>query len=172
LRVAGIGGSAEASQKTEPFMKPLLLALALFAGPALAEPASPADMAALQALANAADSAWNEKNAARMAEAYAEDGTLRMSGGAVLEGRAAIRTTFDRNFAARQGTMRHVTAVDRAELIAPDLAFTDAGVRVEQQQPDGSWTLMRSFRNVSVARREGGTWKLQSVRAFLVPNPS
>jgi hypothetical protein len=43
---------------------------------------------------------------------------------------------------------------------------------VEQQQADGSWKLMRTFRNVSLARREGNGWKLQSVRAFLVPNPS
>jgi hypothetical protein len=48
----------------------------------------------------------------------------------------------------------------------------EGGVRVEQLQADGSWKLMRTFRNVSVSRREGNAWKLASVRAFLVPNPS
>ncbi|HEV2567451.1 SgcJ/EcaC family oxidoreductase [Sphingomonas sp.] len=153
-------------------MKRLALLLALCAAPALAEAPSVTDRAALAALADAADAAWNEKDAGRVAAAYTADGSLRMSGGAVVEGQDAIRATFESNFAARQGTMRHITQVDRVELIEPDLAFTDAGVRVEQQQPDGSWKLMRTFRNVSVAKREGGAWRLKSVRAFLVPNPS
>jgi uncharacterized protein (TIGR02246 family) len=153
-------------------MKSLTFALALLAAPALAQPVSPADDAALKALAHEADVAWNEKDAARMAAVYAEGASLRLSGGAAIESRDAIRATFERNFAARQGTMRHITQVDRAELIAPDLALSDAGVRVEQQQADGSWKLMRTFRNVSLARREGNGWKLQFVRAFLVPNPS
>jgi uncharacterized protein (TIGR02246 family) len=154
-------------------MRLLLTAAALLASaPALAQPVGPADQAALQALADEADAAWNLKDAARMAAAYTDNASLRLAAGPAIAGREAIRTVFTRNFAARQGTMRHVTSVDRAELIEPNLAFTDAGVRVEQQQPDGSWTLMRSFRNVSVARREAGAWKLQSVRAFLIPNPS
>ncbi|NNM76019.1 SgcJ/EcaC family oxidoreductase [Sphingomonas sp. ID1715] len=153
-------------------MKPLALLLALCAAPASAQPPSAADQAALNALADTADAAWNDKDAARMAEAYVADGSLRMAGGTVVEGKDAIRATFVRNFAARQGTMRHITQVDRAEMIAADLAFTEAGVRVEQQQPDGGWKLMRTFRNISVARRDGGAWKLRSVRAFLVPNPN
>lgn len=153
-------------------MKHLILALALLAAPALAQQPSPADRAALDALAAEADAAWNEKNAARIAAVYTEGASLRLSGGAAIEGREAIRSNFDRNFAARHGTMRHITQVDRAELIGPHLALSDAGVRVEQLQADGSWKLMRTFRNVSLARREGKTWKLHLVRAFVVPNPS
>ena len=153
-------------------MKAFSLALALLAAPAVAEPPSAADQAQLAALAAEADSAWNEKDADRMAAAYTPGATLGLGGGKPIDGRDAVRSTFQRNFAARQGTMRHLTTVERTELIAPDLAMSDAAVRVEQQQPDGSWTLMRSFRNVSLARREAGAWKLHSVRAFLVPNPS
>jgi len=153
-------------------MKPLIFTLALLAAPALAKPATPSDQAGLKALAEAADAAWNAKDAARMATLYTPDASLRMAGGQPIEGRTAIQSQFDRNFAARQGEFRHVTEMDRAELVDPNLAFTDAGVRVEQKQADGSWKLMRSFRNVTVARREGSSWKLQSVRAFLAPNPN
>jgi uncharacterized protein (TIGR02246 family) len=146
--------------------------LALCAAPALAQPPGPADQAALLALAAEADAAWNEKDADRMAAAYVERGSLRLAGGAAIEGREAIRAQFQRNFAARQGMMRHVTTVDRTELIEPDLALSDAAVRVEQHQPGGGWKTLRTFRNVSLVRRAGRGWRIVSVRAFPTPNPS
>ena len=152
-------------------MKRLTVAIALFAAPAsaLAQPPGPADQAALAALAGEADAAWNAKDAARMAAAYAEDGDLRLGDGPAIEGRNNIAAQFRSAFAARQATMRHVTTVDHADLIGPDLAVSDAGVRVEQRQADGSWTLVRAFRNVSVAVRERDGWRLRTVRAFPLP---
>lgn len=153
-------------------MKTPFLALSLLAAPVLAEPPNPLDETALIALAAEADIAWNEKDAERMAAAYVSDASLRMAGGVAIDGQNAIRANFERNFAARQGVMRHITSVDRIELIQPGLALTDGGVRVEQRQPDGGWKLIRSFRNVGLAVRTAAGWRLKSVRAFLTPNPS
>ena len=149
-------------------MKHIILAAALLAAPALAEVPSPAEQAALKALAAAADAAWNAKDVERMTAAYTDNGSLRLGGTPAIEGREAIRAQFRSAFAARQGTLRHITSVDRAELIRPDLALSDAGVRIEQQQADGSWTLVRAFRNVSIAAKGPQGWRLQTVRAFPV----
>lgn len=149
-------------------MKAFILAAALFAAPAFAQPPSPADQAALKALATEADAAWNAGNAARMTAAYADNGSLRLGNAPAIEGQAAIRAQFDTAFAARRGTMRHVTSVDRIELIRPDLAVSDAAVSIEQQQADGNWRPVRAFRNVSIAARGPRGWRLQTVRAVQV----
>lgn len=153
-------------------MKLTILPFLLAAAPAFAQAPPAADQAALTALAAEADAAWNVKDADRMAANYADTGTLRLSGGQAIVGREAIRTVFKSNFAARQGVLRHITTIDRAELVDPDLALSDAAVRIEQQGADGQWKLVRSFRNVTLARREAGQWKLAAVRAIMVPNPS
>lgn len=152
-------------------MKFLAFALSLIAVPALAEPPAQADEQALLALAANADAAWDARDVDGMTALYEEGATLRMGGGKVVEGQQAIRTQFQSAFAARQATMRHVTTIDRNELIAPDLAISDAGVRVEQQQPDGSWLTVRSFRNVSLARRGPDGWRLRTVRAIPIQQP-
>ena len=150
-------------------MKAFILAATLLAAPALAQPPSPGEEAALNALAAEADAAWNAGDAARMTAAYADNGSLRLGSGPAIEGQAAIRAQFDTAFAARRGTMRHVTSVDRIEMVRPDLAVSDAAVRIEQQQADGSWRPVRAFRNVSIAARGPRGWRLQTVRAVPVP---
>ena len=139
----------------------------LVATPALAAPPSDADAAALRSLAGAADEAWNTADAERMSSYYSEDATLQVTGrGEQFVGRGAIRSFMAQSFAARPGVFRHVTEIRRMDAVAPDLVFSDADVRVEQQQADGSWKLVRSFGNVSVAAREGRGWRLRAVRAW------
>jgi uncharacterized protein (TIGR02246 family) len=150
-------------------MKTLALAAALLATPALAQPPGPADEAALKALAAEADAAWNAGDAARMTAAYADNGSLRLGSAPAIEGQAAIRAQFETAFAARRSAMRHVTSVDRIELVRPDLAVSDAAVSIEQQQADGNWRPVRAFRNVSIASRGRHGWRLQTVRAVPVP---
>ena len=84
----------------------------------------------------------------------------------MVYGREPVTKFFDGAFARREGTHRHITALDNIELVTPDMALADAGVRVERQEADGSWTLVRTFRSISLAVREGGSWKLRSVRAI------
>lgn len=146
----------------------LTCAALVLATAAEAAPPSDADRAALEALAEAADIDWNEKDVAGMAAHYAQDASLGL-GGQMLEGRAALADYFKLAFARRPGVFRHVTRIEKVELLRPDLAFSDAVVRVERQQPDGSWALERSFRNASVSVRSEGGWKLRSVRAYPVP---
>jgi uncharacterized protein (TIGR02246 family) len=137
------------------------------AAPAIAGPPTEADAVALRALAADADEAWNAADAERMSGYYAGDATLQVTGrGEQFIGRDAIRAFMAQAFAARAGVFRHVTEVRRMDAVSPDLVFTDADVRVEQRQADGSWKLARTFGNVSIAAREGQGWRLRAVRAW------
>ena len=137
------------------------------AGPLEAMPVSDLDRAALERLAAANDAAWNAKDVAAMAGQYTAHGSVRVSPASpTVEGSAAVSNFFGQAFGRRQGRFRHITTLDHLDEIAPGMAMADAAVRVEQQQPDGSWVLVRSFRNVSLVIREGGQWKLRAVRAI------
>lgn len=155
-------------------MRPLTIfaaAAALAASAAVAAaPPTAADRAALDAVASASDVAWNVRDARALSRHYAEDGSLRLSNmPAARTGRDAIQAYFEQSFAQRAGTLRHVTSLDGIEMLTPNLALTDARVEVQQQQPDGSWKLVRAFRNASLAERDGGGWKIRAVRAYPIP---
>jgi uncharacterized protein (TIGR02246 family) len=135
--------------------------------PAMAAPPSDEDCRALQQLAAENDAAWGAKDASTMSSQYTADGTVRVSPQSpVISGRKNVTEFFAQAFARRQGTHRHITSLDNIELIGPDTALADASVRVERQEADGSWMLVRTFRNISLAKREAGQWKLRSVRAI------
>lgn len=133
-----------------------------------AAPPPPADRVALETLAHQADLDWNEKDVSGMAAHYTKDASLGLNG-QMLTGKAALAAYFKAAFSRRPGTFRHVTALEQVDLIRPDLAYSDATVRVERAQPDGSWALERTFRNTSIAVKERGAWKLRSVRAYAMP---
>lgn len=142
----------------------LSMALAL-GGTAAAAPPGAADRAALERLAAANDSAWTAKDWSAITGQYVESGTLRVAPTAPIQiGRPAIERFFKASFERRPAGFRHVTRIDHIELVAPDIAVADGHVRVERSGPDG-WTLVREFANSSLVVRQGGRWKLHSVRA-------
>ena len=149
---------------------PLFLAAAILPAAALAAPAGPQDRAALQALAHAADAAWDKRDVDAMLTTYAEDATLRLGGmAAPVQGRTALRAFFEQGFAARSGELRHVTRIDHVELAGRDLAVADGQVLIQRRRPDGAWETVRAFANMSVAVRQGGAWKLSAIRGYPVP---
>jgi uncharacterized protein (TIGR02246 family) len=153
-------------------MRHLLIAAAaalLTPAAAAAAPPSPAEREALEALAARNDGAWNAADAVAVSADYASDGSLRLTGmAAALEGRDAVRAYFEKAFAARPATFRHVTRLQAIDMVAPGVALADAEVRVEQLK-EGRWELARRFLNHSVLKRDGGAWRIQAVRAHLVP---
>lgn len=132
---------------------------------------SSADQAALHAVADRSDRVWNEKDTDGMAAIYAQDGMLRLAGEAPLVGRASMRDYFAQAFARRPPGFRHVTRITHFQALTPDLVLTDGDVSVDQQQADGSWTVMRRFRTNSVAVRRENGWELLAVRAIPLASP-
>jgi ketosteroid isomerase-like protein len=126
-----------------------------------------ADRQALEQLASANDTAWGAKDVATMASQYVANGSVRVSPQApVIAGRGPVSDFFKQAFDRRPGVHRHITKLDHIDWITPDMALADASVRVERQEPDGSWSLVRTFRNITLSVREDDRWKLRSVRAI------
>ena len=143
------------------------VAFAAFAVPASAASVPAADAAALEQLKNANDAAWNRKDVATIAGQYVEDASVRVAPGAELvSGRDAITRFFTQSFARRDGEFRHITTLAHLEPLDASTVLGEGDVRLEKQAPDGSWTLVRRFRSISVVVRDGGKWKLRSVRAI------
>ncbi|HEX8222262.1 MAG TPA: nuclear transport factor 2 family protein [Allosphingosinicella sp.] len=147
---------------------PILLALA--ASAAAAAPPAPADRAALERLAADNDAAWTARDWATITGQYADQGSLRVGPGEPIHaGRAAISRFFKAAFGRRGAGFRHVTRIDRIEMVTGDVAIADGHVRVERAAEGGGWSLAREFTSSSLLVRDGGRWKLHSVRATPLP---
>ncbi len=66
--------------------------------------------------------------------------------------------------------MRHISEPRRIDMVTPDLALVDKLVRIEQQDPEGHWTVLRTFLNSTLLRRVQGNWKVRFIRAHVIPN--
>ena len=145
----------------------LAFALSTLACSAPARPPAHADRVALQKLADDADAAWNDRDAAAMLAAYAPDPSLRVgTESEALSGAGAIGSFFAAAFGRREGEFRHLTKVDGIDMVDADQALSEATVRVERRTSGGEWVLARKFRSLSLAVRTARGWKLRWVRAI------
>ena len=147
-----------------------IAAAALSATSCAAVPATEAARQELLGAAAAMDAAWDRKDLSSLADLFAEDATIQAGPDAVLEGQAAIRAFFGRDFENRPGTMRHVSEPRRIDMVTPELALVDKLVRLEQQDAEGRWTVVRTFLNSTLLTRAQGSWKVRTIRAHVVPN--
>ena len=150
-------------------MRVLALCIVIMApAPAYATEPAPADRQALFQLAEKLDRAWTAGDAHANAELFASNATARFGDDPVGEGRDAIRNQFRGFFKDRPAGLRHITAIERVEQLAPNLATWDAEIRVERQQSAGSWETLTKIRNVTIVVRQSDGWRIQTVRAFPV----
>lgn len=147
-------------------VRAMTLCAALFlAVPALAAKPSTGDQIALLQLAERMDHAWTAADSDANARLFALDATARFDTDPLGQGREAIRSQFKAFFEGRPAGLRHVTRIERIDLLAPDLAMWDAEVRVEREQPAGRWTTLTRIRNVTIAVRQQDGWRIRAVRA-------
>jgi len=140
----------------------------LLAAPALSAEPTPADRGALLQLAERMDRSWTAADVEANADLFANDASARFDADPLGVGREAIRRQFELFFKDRPAGLRHVTNIERIELLAPDLALWDAEVRVERQQANGQWATLTRIRNVTIAFRQADGWRVKAVRAFPV----
>lgn len=138
----------------------------LLATPALSAEPSPEERTALLQLAERMDQAWTMADANANAELFTSDATARFDEDPLGDGRDAIRAQFQAFFKDRPTGLRHVTAIERVELMAPGLALWDAEVRVERERPADQWVTLTRIRNVTLAVRQSDGWRIKAVRAF------
>ena len=140
----------------------------IFAAPANSAEPSSVDREALQRLATSMDQAWTAADADANAELFTSDATARFGDDPLGKGREAIRDQFRIFFQDRPADLRHVTKIERVELLGPDLATWDAEVRVERHQAAGEWGTLTRIRNITIAVRQADGWRVKAVRAFPV----
>jgi len=137
---------------------------------AIAAPPDDSDRRQLEELAQNADTVWDRGDAEALAGLYTGDATLVMAPRDPVDGRDTIRAHFEQSFAKRPPHLRHVTAVQRIEMLAPDVAFVDTDVRLERREDDGPWPTIRRFTNYTVAIRDGDAWRIKEVRTHVKPD--
>ena len=142
----------------------------LVAAPAQSAEPSADDRTALLQLAERMDRAWTRADANANAELFAIDATARFDADPMGQGREAIRAQFEMFFKDRPAGLRHVTRIERIDLLAPGFAIWDAEVKVEREQPAGQWSTLTSIRNVTLAVRQPDGWRIRAVRAFPIPS--
>lgn len=147
-------------------VRTLAIIAVFLAAPAFSAEPTPRDRAELRQLAERMDLAWTAADADANAELFASDATARFDTDPLSQGREAIRRQFQAFFKDRPAGLRHVTNIERVELLAPDLALWDAEVRVERRQAMGDWMTLTRIRNVALVHRQSDGWRIKAARAF------
>lgn len=139
--------------------------------PAAQEPMAESDEERIRALADRYASAWNEGDAAAVAELYALDGDLVGVEGRVHEGRAEVLDRMSEDFdGIFQGTEITITT-DSVRLIEPEIALVDGTFTITGMTgPDGEAMDPLEGRYSNIVVEHGGEWQLEAVRP-MVPQP-
>jgi uncharacterized protein (TIGR02246 family) len=148
-------------------MRKLLLvaATALMSQAASAAPPSDTDRVALEKLAADLDAVWDKGDPAAVSALYAADGSLRMDGRPVVQGRDAVQRYFVETIGRRPAGARHVTRVENIDMLTPDLALVDTRASIERDGAQGGREVLAEFHNQTLALRETDAWRFRAVRA-------
>jgi len=105
----------------------LSVAVAAHAGDAAKQKA---DEAAIRELYVEYDAAWNKGNVAALAMAWTDDAQHVEPDGRVVEGRAALKATFEQRFATDLKDTRSQQTITGVHFATPDVAVVDAAYEV------------------------------------------
>lgn len=149
-----------------------VLALVLAATGAMAAPASPADRATIDRLAVELDKAWDAKNWQAIVDQYSANATLRLGPSSqIVMGHDDLARYYQAMFERRADGLRHITIVDRVEMVAPDMVFAD--IRAAVQRKNGAeWVTVGEFSVGSLLVREASGWKNLVVRSHPLNSPT
>lgn len=126
------------------------------------------DEAALQALADGYAAGWNAADAAAIANLFATDADFVGADGQTAEGRAGIEAMLAEQLDGMfKGTEMSLT-VDSVRFIEAEVAVVDGSFEITGiTGPDGEAAEPSQGLYSNVVVKEGGEWKLKSVRAMV-----
>ena len=107
--------------------------------------------------------AYNQKDAAKLAELFTPDGTLIDSENVATRGREDIGREFAEGF-AEQSDYTLQGKVDRIRLITPDVAQAEGVARLDSPKEA---TIANQF--VALLARQGSAWKIVEIREYPAP---
>jgi uncharacterized protein (TIGR02246 family) len=117
------------------------------------------------------DSLWKARDAQAFRELFTENASFAfVDRGVTLEPRTMIDRHFADQFARQSPALRHLSSVRSARVIAPDVIAADVGIEVWRTAEDGGApTLVRRFETFAVMRRIADRWRIELLRAYLLP---
>lgn len=125
----------------------------------------------LQGVADAADDAWNRRDAVAMAGYYSEDATTTIGASHKLSGKAQIHAYFTGSFKQLPEGMTHRTVVERIEKIG-DMYATDSSVYLELPDIGQGKRMVRKFFTFALVRPGHNGWEFVAVRAIPLGAPA
>lgn len=141
-----------------------LLILATFAARAN-DVLSARDREEIIALGASVDTAWNARDAAALAAAFAVDGQNTILGTPLdLRGRDVIRAHYTTALAKTDPALRHRSVVDELTRISPDVVIAGGQAWIDRVNADGTVTPLRRFTITTAVVRENGVWRIRVSR--------
>jgi uncharacterized protein (TIGR02246 family) len=121
---------------------------------------------ALKAVAAQMDQAWNTHNSGAYAANFSENGTILISMGLFMKGRADIQAKLGRFFLTALKMSKEKITLKSYHFIRPDLVTIDGEILVE-----GYKSFRDSLRNMSlhltvVATKQKGKWVVEDTRCY------
>jgi uncharacterized protein (TIGR02246 family) len=131
--------------------------------PSAASPSTAAVENAVREIVAAYVAAYNQKDAAKLAELFTPDGTLIDPANIATRGQEAIAEEFADAFTERSSYSLHAK-VERIRLITPDVAQAEGIARlVSPKDP----TIANQF--VLLLARQGHAWRIAEIREYAAP---
>jgi uncharacterized protein (TIGR02246 family) len=117
------------------------------------------DTEAIIALYQAWLDAWNARNAAGMADLFAEDGNLIGFDGSQLNGRPELHVTLDNIFKHHQ-TAAYVAIIREIRLLSPGVAWLKAEVGMVPAGKNDINPALNAIQTVIAMKGEDGNWQI------------
>ncbi|MCC7425609.1 MAG: nuclear transport factor 2 family protein [Alphaproteobacteria bacterium] len=143
----------------------LLAAIALPPRPASAQPATPQPVTELRAIPPAMEAAFGAGNAEAMAALYDESAILLPPQGGTVQGRAALRDLYARNFAAG----RHVFRATGFRVDSDSQRAVAILDWVQQISPPGRAAISLAGRTMLHLKRRGDAWVIVADMYQILP---
>jgi uncharacterized protein (TIGR02246 family) len=129
------------------------------------------ELRAVRAFWTSLDSIWKERDAPAFRELFTEDASFAfVDRGVTLEPRTMIDRHFIDQFARQSPDLIHTSSVRAARVVAPGVLTADVGIEVRRVGTDGAGpSLLRRFDVLAVMRRTDDRWRIELLRAYLLP---
>jgi uncharacterized protein (TIGR02246 family) len=116
------------------------------------------------------DATWKSRDAEAFSRLFSTDGSFHfVDRGQTLEGRAAIREFFARQFPTIAPGFRHRTTVGRIREISPQAHAVDGQVEILHETDGAEPSILRTFTIFGVMERTQEVWTIRDLRAYQLP---
>ena len=131
-----------------------------------AAPLTADEARAIRAVGDTLDARWNRRDAAAFGSLFTPDGDLEVIGSeAARRLRGTVPEFYRASFARAQPELRHRTATDELQVIAPGIVLAEGRAWIEREGADGARTPLRAYTTKTLLVRTGDAWRIRVARS-------